>query len=284
MNLKAIASDLCPPLVKRAVRRLVRPGSQLRWVGDFPDWRSASTAAGGYDQAGILACVERAIGEVLAGRAAYERDGVLFHDREARWQVLSACLLAQRAGGALRVLDFGGSLGSLWLQHRRFLEPADVSWRIVEQPAFVEAGRRIFPSGPLSFHGTPAEACADGPPSLAIISSVLQYLADPDGHLRRIADLGPEYILIDRNLVHDDPRDRITVQHVPPSIYSASYPCWIFARDRIPAIIADSYEIIGEYACEERAPGNRLPFLGWLLRRREAISRIPGPVPPRTAG
>ncbi len=260
----ALLREITPPLLKR----WLSPSTGCRWTGNYSTWESAAKRAGGYDQTAIYERVETAVREVLAGRGSYERDGVVFHDRDIRWVVVSACLLALHQCGHLRVLDFGGSLGSLWLQHRRLIEPLGASWRIVEQQAFVVGGRACFPTGQPSFHVSPRDACSDGAPALAIFSAVLPYLSDPDAALRQVMDLRPHMILIDRTSVHNQEIDRITVQQVPPSIYRASYPCRVFARARIPAILAEKYDVVSEYPCADRADDPSISFVGWLFQKK----------------
>ena len=55
-------------------------------------------------------------------------------------------------GGVLSVLDFGGSLGSTYYQNKKFLDSLDdVSWNIVEQKHFVDAGKEDFEDERLRF-------------------------------------------------------------------------------------------------------------------------------------
>ena len=80
---------------------------------------------------------------------AFERDGVVFDQPDYNFPLL-ACLLrvATESGNRLRVLDFGGSLGSTYFQCRPFLGGvSELRWTVVEQPQFVECGRREFEDG-----------------------------------------------------------------------------------------------------------------------------------------
>ena len=80
---------------------------------------------------------------VVDGRAAYERDSVLFEEVEYVWPLLASLMwVGARHLGSLNVLDFGGSLGSTYFQNRIFLATLpSVRWNIVEQPRHVEVGR-----------------------------------------------------------------------------------------------------------------------------------------------
>ena len=97
---------------------------------------------------------------------------------------------------------------------------------------------------------------------------MLQYLPDPDAIACRIARVAPAAILIDRTPVHDSPLDSIVVQHVPPSIYRASYPFRIFGRDRLGALFGAGYAAAAElpdtpFEALERTQGAR--YRGLLL-------------------
>lgn len=57
--------------------------------------------------------------------------------------------------GALKVCDFGGSLESTYYQNKKFLDKiTDVSWGVVEQRHFVDAGKKDFEDDRLKFFNT----------------------------------------------------------------------------------------------------------------------------------
>ena len=264
MTFRRFVASCIPPVIKNCVR----PGEGSRWVGFYPTWSAASHRADGYDQEAILSRIELAVRQVLGGNGNYERDGIIFSDNAVRWPVVASILLAQANCPDLKILDFGGSLGSLWLQHRGVLAGIKLDWRIIEQPAFVTRGRSLFPTGQPSFHGSPAEAFHLEAPSLAIFSAVLPYLQDPVAVITQVKSMSPEYILIDRTSVHTASTDRLSIQHVPATIYRASYPCWIFAKRHIPQLLESDYELVSEYPCEDRANDPTIAFVGWLFKRR----------------
>jgi hypothetical protein len=91
--------------------------------------------------------------KVKEGKGAYERDSVIFEIIEYEWHLL-ACLLwiAACNNNSLRVLDYGGSLGSLYYQHRDFLKYiSDLRWTVVEQKSFVKCGKEQFENEHLKF-------------------------------------------------------------------------------------------------------------------------------------
>jgi putative methyltransferase (TIGR04325 family) len=144
----------------------------------------------------------------------------------------------------------------------------EVNWCIVEQPKFVEEGKRSFEGGPLRFFHTLGACLGEIPCDAVLLSGVAQYLDEPHGLLGEVARAGFRYILIDRTpFVLGRSSDRLTVQRVPPAIYDASYPCWFFEENRFLEHFRERYEILAEFPGKDRA---RIPsaFKGFLMARR----------------
>lgn len=242
-SVRNIARDLIPPALLRALTR-PDPGT-LRFEDGFPTWSHAVAAAGGYDESSILRRITAATQDVVAGQAAFERDGVTFSHHEYRWPVAGGLLRAAARHGRLSVLDFGGSLGSSYRQYLPLLAGIDVTWGIVEQEAFVAAGQSLQTDS-LRFFSTISECADEVSPDIALLSSVLQYLPDPYAVLAEIDALPLDTLIIDRTPMTELTDDVVTVQHVPPSIYAASYPAWLLSTDRIVAAL-ESWTRIDEF-------------------------------------
>lgn len=222
------------------------------YSGKYPDWASAAAASTGYDATIILQKVRDSMRKVRNGEAACERDSVVFDELQLSFPVLAGLLRAATAaaGGHLSVIDFGGALGSSYFQCRDFLSPLGrLSWSVVEQDMFVRAGREEFQDDALRFDYTLAEACAAIRPNVALLSGVLQYLPDPYSLLDDIAKQSIPHIVIDRLVVSSGDRDRIAVQHVPASIYKASYPIRIFADGAIERALVGRYRVVARFDC-----------------------------------
>jgi putative methyltransferase (TIGR04325 family) len=244
--------------------------TNLRLVGDYPDWSAAQADSTGYDADVILEKTRDALLKVKAGEAVYERDSVLFDEIHYSWPVLTALLwVAAQQEGRLNVLDFGGSLGSTYFQNRHFLSHLpDLCWNIVEQAQQVETGKRYFEDAHLHFY-TSVDACLAATQSQVILlGGVLQYLEHPYELLNTLAATPCPYLIIDRTPFSSDGRDRLCVQHVPSTIYPASYPSWIFSAQRFKALLSLHWEIIAEFDNSDRIPGP-IPFAyrGFIARR-----------------
>jgi len=232
-RIKFIVMALVPPFLL-ALAQKMRGSRGLYFEGDYPSWQAALDAAGGYDTPAILARVREAALKVKNGDAVFERDSVCFDYEEYRWAAL-ACLLrvAAENDGKLRVMDFGGSLGSFYFQHKKhFRDLKEVRWSVVEQPHYVACGREEFQDDKLKFYESINDCMAAGTVDVVFCSSVLEYLEKPYEVLEIMARSGVPYILFDRTPFIEGDCDRLTVQHVPATIYPASYPAWFFSEIR----------------------------------------------------
>lgn len=208
------------------------------WFGDYPNWQAAQAACGGYDSDEIIEKVRASALKVKKGEAAFERDSVLFFEEENDENLLkclekAANLLqkSENTEGVLRVIDFGGSLGSTYFQHQKALKKyPNLIWCVVEQSHFVEIGKQEFETEQLYFEYTLQEAFERFKPNFFLLNSVLQYIEKPYNLLKEVENLEISYILIQRTPMIDDTQDRITQQIAHPSVYKASYPSWVFGE------------------------------------------------------
>jgi putative methyltransferase (TIGR04325 family) len=204
------------------------------WFGNYATWDAAEKDCDGYDSAAITARVVDATRQVRDGKAAFERDSVLFFEEEFDndlLAILSGIKDKLDEKTPLVILDFGGALGSTYWQHRRIFKEWDLKWIVVEQAHFVELGQSEFSNTQLSFAFSIEEACAVSKPQLVLFNSVLQYLSQPSIFLEVVENQGIESIFIGRTPTYSGNTDRIMQQIVPPKIYKASYPSWVFSLD-----------------------------------------------------
>ncbi len=266
-RLKSVLRAVVP---KRLLEPIVRRYLRICWVGDYPTWAQAARRARGYADAGIFARVLEATRQVRDGKAAFERDGLIFTEPTVSPDLARALVAAIPEDGRLSVLDFGGALGSVYWQLRSWLDAlATVRWSVVEQPHFVAAGRREFTSDRLRFYASIDECLGHERPGVLLLGGVLPYLPEPHALLADVAGRSFDHVLIDRTGIIDRAADRLTVQHLPRRVYRASYPCWFFNRTRLLQHFNPAYELIHEYRNEDGA-GSGFVFQGFHLRRRVA--------------
>lgn len=231
-----ILRDLLPPLATELMR-VVHPGTNT-YIGPFPDWQAARQRAGQYDDPVLIENVVNAARASRDDPALIDQDAVLLRDLPPPFQLVSILLDAWRKRGSLHVLDFGGALGTSFRRCRPFL-PAGTQWSIVEQPALIRVGAAEFADGTLHFHETIDAAAAQAAPDVILLSSVLQYIDDPDALLRALGALPAAYLLLERTPVTPASGHKPAVQVVPRHIYPASYPLWLLSKQRILAHLPD---------------------------------------------
>ena len=131
--------------------RLGFAGNRFRY--GYKSWEEARAKCSGYDSDRITEALLRASRRARDGEIAYERDGVEFDSIQYSWPLLAAILGTPRSTGKLKVLDWGGSLGSTYRQNKGALSAAgiEVEWVVVEQEHLVEIGASEFSEDDLSF-------------------------------------------------------------------------------------------------------------------------------------
>jgi len=241
--------------LKRSIEAIFRRAfTHSPWSGNYPDWASAARKATGYDSNEILKKVEAAALQVKKGEAVYERDSVLFDNIEYSWPLLSALLFtANQNNSSLKVLDFGGSLGSSYFQNRAFMSGIrSIEWNVVEQSSFVTTGREKMQDETLRFFYSIEEYIQqNGLPHILLLSCVLPYIEQPYDLLRQLLAYKIPYIIIDNTYFNDRNGNRICLQKVHELIYPASYPCWFLDYPSVKEIVNKEYEIISEHKNEE---------------------------------
>lgn len=262
-------------MLSAPLRQKLRSLVGWKWFrGNYANWVQARRASAGYEDAEVLRRVLEATLVVQSGQAAFERDSVLFYEQEPDTALMAALQDVGRESseGALRVLDFGGSLGSTFWRHRTLLPKGEkLRWDVVEQSGFVEAGRRYLSEPSVCFHDDVYSAQrAAGGHDVLLCSCVLQYLEEPFRFLEEWSRLDIPYLLLNNLPLHTKGPDRIKVQHVPPSIYEATYPVWFFNREAFLKRVNVHYEVVKEFDSEAVWPVGFGMFqsTGLLLKRR----------------
>lgn len=248
--------------VYRAIRQPARadalpPVSSPIFAGDFSSWKDAAAGCDGYDAEEIFNKTKAAALAVRDGRASFERDSVTFDRAEYRWEPLAAMLWQAACDrGELRVLDFGGSLGSVYFQSRAYLADLPlVRWGVVEQSHYVDFGRRELGSDSLQFFPQVQECWATLAPNVAFFGGVLQYLTSPYEVLDGMLSYRPTSVIFDKLALVDQATDRLTIQRVPKHIYEASYPAWFFSEARfLDHLKSAGYRYVSEWCNIDEYP------------------------------
>lgn len=267
----SLARDIAPPILLRAIRNAA--GGRIRFVGKYAQWQGALAASRGYASDAIFEKTRDAALKVVRGEAIYERDSVVLDRVEYSYPVIAAllrCACAQ--DGRLRVLDFGGALGTSYRQFKAFkVSLRELQWSIVEQARYAECGRTQFANHELRFFESIDAALEHAKPNAVLLSGVLQYLEDPRRVIGEIAASTSATIIIDRTYCSSSVDDILTVQVVPPSIYDACYPCWIFSRSRLLQAFGGKYRLADSFDDTTHSwtgPEGAFELAGFILDRQ----------------
>jgi putative methyltransferase (TIGR04325 family) len=171
-------------------------------------------------------------------------------------------------------VDFGGSLGSSYFQNKNFIKNnTSIQWSIVEQKHFIECGKKYFEDENLHFFFSISDAQKERKNNVLLVSSVIQYFEKPYELIEELMSYDFDYIVIDRTAFVDRDTDRITLQIVPTSIYSASYPSWFFNKNKFITAFEESYEMIEElestFDPAENIDGEFTYRRGFLFKRKK---------------
>jgi len=238
------------------------------YFGHYADWQSATRDASGYDSEAIINRVAEASRIVRDGKAGFEQDSTTGNLEDFSFSFFPFLEKQLASGKRFRVLDFGGGLGSHFYPLNQLLKANNLDWTIIEQEAFFSIGKKEFESDQLHFIQNPDEW--SGPaPNLLLLGCVLPYLEQPYQVLQRLTDLKPEYIIVDKHPLVQGRKDRLTLQRIPPTIYSASYPAWFFSEDKWKEALPD-YECLEVVDCPDTFNINSR-FKSYLYRRKNGL-------------
>ena len=276
MNYKNFIKQLIPPLIIN----LLNKSKGIKFSGDFGSWNEAMKLCSGYQHEDILDKVTAATEKVVKGQAAFERDSILFYEEEYNWPLLTGLFkAASENNNKLCVLDFGGALGSTYFQNRKLLSGIhELKWCVVEQEHFVKRGQEKFQSDVLKFYYDIESCIEENPINVVLFSSVLQYLDTPFAYLTTAINYNCDYIIVDRLLVNENAEnDRICVQKVPDSLYSASYPMWVFSKEKFIENLNSKYNLIFDFDAisgkfDLQRPKAQAFDKGFVFKRKDNVS------------
>ena len=267
-NKLSLFKNCIPPCFVDFLKKLGR-SKYVYFSGNYSCWQKALGATDSYAASGIINKVRDAALMVKQGKAAYERDSVLFDSPDYNWRLVSLLLyISTYNNNKLYLLDFGGALGSSYFQNRDLFQGLSaLQWNIVEQSQFVQIGKNEFEDEKLKFYFTIDECLEKNTVNVLLLSSVLQYLESPYGTLERLLEKNIKNIVIDRTGFTRKSEDLLTVQNVPKNIYKASYPAWFLNENRLLEFMKSRhYELKFGFPCEDISNINDTYFKGMFFQ------------------
>ncbi|OUT10472.1 hypothetical protein B9N66_00150 [Campylobacter concisus] len=250
--MKKFIKEIMPPIILKIFKRLKI--NKYDWKGSYNTWEEAKKVSIGYDSKEILQKVRTSLLKVKNKEAIFERDSVIFDKIQYSWPLLAGLMYAcVKSKGKLRVLDFGGSLGSTYFQNKKFLDCFDeVSWSVVEQKHFVDIGKIDFQDDRLKFYYDIETCKKEQSPNVLLLSSVLQYIERPYDLLDKILKDNFEFILLDRTIFSKKyKKDLITIQHTGDIYGNTTIPCWIFYEYNFEKYFSKNFTLIESFDLED---------------------------------
>jgi len=243
--------------------------STVKYFGPYSRWQDAEANSTGWSDKRILEKVKKNIIVSIKNPNIYERDGELLNDGQYPKKIVDFLNLNLAEND--EIIDFGGSLGSLYFQIRSKLNIKKINWIIIEQNNFVNASKEIIKSDELFFFNDYLDL-KNFNPSILILSSVLQYLKNPKEILKNLIENNNiKHIIVDRIVLSDSKTDKIYIQKNPRKYFKTSYPIRIFSGSELfkdyflnfrlihksPSYIGKNFEL----------DGNKLNYCNIILSR-----------------
>lgn len=252
--IKIILKQITPPFLIFLFNKF-RRNDAIYFDKTFSSWNESIEGIQGYESKEIFDKIYFASKNVKDGKAIFERDGICFTKEAFRWPVIANILYSIRKNNTsdFHILDFGGSLGSFYNQHLKFLSNfPGLKWNIVEQEHFVEVGIKEFQTENLKFFRTINECIDYSPPNLVLLSSVIQYLEDPFKVLDQLVNTKANTFIIDRTPFIKGKNDILMHQHLSKKMGGAIYPSWFFSEKKfLDYFAAKKFSVFLNFDCDE---------------------------------
>lgn len=226
----------------------VSPG----YYAPMPSWTDAESCCGAAYQAGsVVERYQHAARQLMAQRNPRRPIGSYTMRQLA---VLQHAWLAQGRPTALRVLDFGGTMGGHFHSLELHWPWCSLHWTVCETAAVAAAGAAEFecdlPSGSqLRFSDDAAALLASGV-DLVFASGSLQFIERWPAMVKLFR--AAPWLMLDRVPLIDHPSDLIAIQVVPSSYTDTRYPGWKFAAGSwLPRLAEAGFEPVLQWLVPE---------------------------------
>jgi putative methyltransferase (TIGR04325 family) len=264
--LKAIAKELTPPIVLRAVRNFRRntadevPAPRVGFFGDYPSYEAAMADCGpDYQSHDIL--------EVTRINTLKIRDSSRAEVTPHLAPMLSSFFLAVADLGLteITVTDFGGAMGGHYFHVRRLLpERYALRWRVVDLPRTAQIGQETFGNTELSFSD---ELDTSSRVDVVVASGVFQVLPNPHEAIETLLSTRARHFIFPLIPISEYDTDRLTVEYVSPTLAEMSIPHWFFSRSSIEQSLANRRRLSSWRHAEYTNPldGRPCEYFGYHL-------------------
>ena len=224
-------------LIKKFIRK------KIYYKGPYKNWEIAKANSVGYDANEIFEKVRKSALHVKNTKNCYERDSIISYEINFDEYLLKIFQnYSDKKNKTINILDFGGSLGSLYFKYKNEIKNK-FNWSIIEQKKFVIEGKKNFQNNELNFFDNIEEYKNIFLPDIIIASSSLQYLEKYRELLKDMLNLRPDYIIILKTPFSKKKFDEIYVQKPGRNIYKSTYPSWILSYESFLNIFSRKYTL-----------------------------------------
>jgi len=251
-----------PPILVESYRRLNQVRQNYTWEGIYQHMRDVPTvnASYGYSERVREMSVQAAgfLADMRAGQIA-----CLWHDFLA-----SVAATTSASSGKLRVLDFGGAVGSGFIQLCTVLPKATtLEYHVVDLPEMCAAGRILFADEPRIYFHTAVANVIDKP-DIVYVSSVLQYIEDYAERLRTLAAVGARWLILARVATGNIPTYATRQLNLPGQVL----PYWFLNRDELVNLLQHGgYRLAHEGLADREYDQSNFPETHRIGRMRNLL-------------
>ena len=253
--------------LKAYLKYFLNRGAFLR--GNFSSWTNALNHSDSYADPEIFEKVKRSAQIAKKNKKLFEQDSILIDRiRYSLPSIAGLLYFAVKNNRKLTIVDFGGSLATVYFQYQKFLKKIkNLRWCIVEQAQFEKFGNKYLSEKKLSFYNNLDKCIKKEKPDVFFASSSLQYVDQPYDILKKVVSYKIDNILIDLTPFHEK-KDTIKIQYNPNSIYKKSYPINILNEKKfIKFMIHNNYILLEKFETD-RNIGN-LTYKGFIFERKK---------------
>ena len=230
-----------PPVVEDLFRGRSLRTSKPIWSGIYGHRRDVPSENSNYDFEGRVAEMARQAESMLKRLSEGGNPG--------GWHETLLLVAASVAGGSgpITIVDFGGGMGTGYLQLRAALpRTVAIDYHVVDLPAMTAAAVKVFDSvGEVHFHTSLEQAPMR--PTILYVNSVLQYIDDYAAQLRALAARRAPRLLLARTAVGPFPTFASQQLNLP----NQKLAYWFLNQDEVAGILADcGYQAVFQSLCD----------------------------------
>jgi putative methyltransferase (TIGR04325 family) len=238
--------------IKKTVNIILKRQIKLR--GNYRTWEQALKFSKGYNDNIIFEKTVESLEKVLLKQAIFERDSFMFYKESYDETLLLIFKKIKKKIKKIYLCDYGGSLGSLYFQHRSLFKSNLIDWNVVEQKHYVKYANNKIDIKNLYFYDN-LNFLSKKRINVVLFSSSLQYLKYPYQILDKMIKRKISNIIIHRSPFMKN-NEIIKIQHVPKHIYDSSYPIRILNINKICNKLKKAgYKINSQYKLNEEIDG-----------------------------